>query len=82
MPLFIVMVIVSFCWPSFTFAALLPPFFLDSVVALGNETLRQSDPRMSKTTHQRPAKRPVHESGRADRTKSPCAESQSNDGME
>jgi hypothetical protein len=44
MPLFIVMVIVSFCWPSFTFAALLPPFFLDSVVALGNETLRQSDP--------------------------------------
>ncbi len=44
MPLFLVMVIATFCWPSLTSAALIPPFFLDNVVALGNEALRQSDP--------------------------------------
>ena len=44
MPLFLMMLIAALCWPSLTSAALIPPFFLDNVVALGNEALRQSDP--------------------------------------
>jgi hypothetical protein len=45
MPFFLMILVAVFCWPSFTYAALIPPLFLDSVVALGNEALRQTDPR-------------------------------------
>ena len=43
MPIFF-LIIAAFCWPSLTYAALIPPFFLNNVGALGNEALRQTDP--------------------------------------
>jgi len=44
MTLVLLIVVAIFFWPCLSRAALVPRYFLDAVVALGNETLRQTSP--------------------------------------